>query len=384
MVAVGILAAACGRSTGRVDAGAPPRGADETLEAAACAARSGCRIESALRAGSFENGKERVIVCVDLPEHESPPCTPRETWLMSRSSREANRVQLLVAGCTPSSWTPPTVSVVSPGRVRYERRALVRSPLDPPEHYVAPRVYDIDLARLEVVRSASLRSTGPVTWSLGDFTATSCGGDYLVAGECIDPTPMLPHLRMGEDPFVRDGWRTTALDGCALRLGGAVDAGAGGGATEVHALLANGSLYVEVEDDAFVTSGAVVDRLTLEVMPPDATPLDVVVWGLAMDGAVTRRLGRDAPKPARRADLTVVGPSKRRLRLANAWPSRGGYARIVYEDTSDGRTVRTRLVFGSPNGEIQPMGAACATNDGALRLVTHPRTHAPDEPLAQE
>jgi len=247
---------------------------------------------------------------------------PWETWLISWTSTQALRVQLLITDCAADfGENAPVVTDLGPNEVRYTRA-------DPLQ---GSRSFDLALDPLRLERETR---DGGIVWDYRTFRGQACEGD-----ECY---PLLLEAPVADDAFARNGWKTTELGECAMLVEDATTpgdkrraAGAPGKATaSVRVLFSGGTLYVEVTDDVFVTRGSVVDTLVMESISRDALPVDPTQKErLRMDGTLTDWSGH-----VHQVEV-AAGPSTRRFALKDAWPTLHGLWRLSYEDTDDGRTL---------------------------------------------
>ena len=202
------------------------------------------------------------------------------------------------------------------------------------------------------------------------------------------PRPELP------EPFLADGWKTTALGRCAARVGGDRGftihgaSGADADASMRVVFSSQGDLFVEVTDDRIVGGGkswVKDDHLELwAATPPERGCVDpsekspALQWGIRVtDGQVFAGFGSPAAAPkveVARADARTV-----RLRVRfdpNTLP--GPRFTLVYSDSDDGvhqeRLIATSpLAFGkwwtlgeAPDNE----GPSCVVARGALEPKT--------------
>jgi hypothetical protein len=137
-------------------------------------------------------------------------------------------------------------------------------------------------------------------------------------------------------------------------------------ASAFRLLLSEGTLYVEVTDDMFVTGGAVVDTLDFGWWNPEAKPGETPRHErLRMDGKL-----RDARGKVITVDMSVTPTSRRFALPAASWILYDEWA-ATYEDTDDGRTLASRLSTG-PHEMPPPIftaPGACAVEGEALRPV---------------
>jgi hypothetical protein len=289
---------------------------------------------------------------------------------VSSSPGQARRVQLLVSDCASDlGERPPFLEDLLPDGLRYKR-------VDARE---TSRVYDLGLNPPRLVRETHEEGPGKINWTWSYDTLRGQACDH---NGCV---PMVPEARIADASFARDGWKTTRLGECAMLLDGAgnsPDDASGGvwvphGATaSVRVLLSEGTLYVEVTDDVFVTQGAVVDTLVIESSFSEAMPGERGhVERIRMDGTVTDRDGK-----VHKVEV-ATGPSTRRFALKDAWARWDWLWRLSYEDTDDGRTVGATLATSRGNLERRVFASPypCVPRDGALH-VDRPATD-PEKPI---
>ena len=393
----GLLAGACHVHAGPshdAEAGPAPT-SSARIEAVACDGRSECHAERLVRSvGRDSSGNELAVAMVFLaPKIVFTECRPFETWLMAIEPSGPRRVRLLFQACW-REFRPPTIEVLGENRIRYVQfhRTVDRSPdLDPKDFtFDITNTYEVALEPLRVVRSA-FREVGP----LGEGRETGMDARGVVRESlCSNEGCGFPNLTLLGAPvaddgaFARGGWRATSLGDCAMVLDGRAPEGGevdppGDPSAAVRVLLSEGTLFVEVTDDAFVTKGPVVDRLTFTLAWMD----DPVarVWKLTMDGALfgQSQLGRE--RTWRHVESTVVTPTLRRFRLPGVYSEDQKLARFIYEDTDDGKTVHQTLESGGYPGPIETFTSdgRCTSSEGVLRFQRDPLPvdADPDKPL---
>jgi hypothetical protein len=363
LVLVSLGAAACSRgASGPADGLAPTV---DPVEAAVCSARSGCRLERKLEEAPTVDGRRDVVALAalgpagphpgpslvahwpDMPQERGDgACFPWELWLARPQGGSTERLQLLISDCTSDvHGQAPLVTDLGGRRVRYtpepsEDRESFDFALDPPSFERERLVY----------RGREL------TWDWHAFRGQACMGSACV--------PVLPDVRMNEAGFARGGWKTTTLGDCALRVDRA------NGSTSPAALrllLSEQILYVEVTDDVFVTTGAVVDTLEFVWLVPEGKPGDSPRHErLRMDGTFQDSLGKRTT-----VEMSVTPTSRRFVLPAPSW-IRYDQWEATYEDTDDGRAVVERLTTGAPETPPPVFTApgACVAEGGALRPVS--------------
>jgi hypothetical protein len=291
-------------------------------------------------------------------------CAAWETWLTAVTSSQATRAQLLVSDC-PSDDRAPVIEDLGPGRLRYSFGGhAYELALDPP--------------RLE----RETQGGGSLTWNYGAFHGEACEEQ-----ECA---PVLLEARVADESFSRGGWKTSGLGECATLVDGATTPGdntshgervARGASSSVRLLLVEGTLYVEVTDDVFVTKSRVADALVFYSSSTHAMPGERGrTERLLMDGTLTDWDGK-----VRQVEV-VTAPTTRRFALTDAWPGPDdpeGHWRMAYEDTDDGRTFGSGQSTGKLGHEpwVFTSPVACVPRDGALH-VERTSVPDPDKPIA--
>jgi hypothetical protein len=415
---------------------------EDELLLAVCGGHQPCSIESQLSLGVAPDGHRRDVVVTRSPKRrpttergitgpmvEQPwedlsavggapsplrECVPWRTWWVSRSASDGTHARLLVARCAADDGDrAPVLERVGVDGVRVTQTARADILEGRPELGYTEAVESLEFEGTQVpeeragaaatpTRSASglapprvLRiarrhghggpavSDGDAAWDWEAFRGHACGHGH---DDCAE---ILPVAHIADDgAFGGGAWKTTALGPCALLLDGTPSHGVAEPTTEsptasLRALVADGVLYLEVIDDAFVTHGAVVDAVEVTWSSYEAKPGEhPVVERLTMDGKLTRA------GSAEQAEVAEAGPSTRRFALRGVWPPALGSWSLAYVDTDDGRTVRQRIVSvpsGSATGQtvlrIEPE-PICTPRDQVLRVepATAPTTPA-DEGL---
>jgi hypothetical protein len=387
-----VPAVSCSRGVpsgaGRGDAAAT---STDWIESAACGGRRECRLKSELWQTTDRGGSRAVVAVIRLApapaprpgrypfQDEStlpgapighswdddnptraPECAPWETWLVSWTSTQAQRVRLLVSDCAADfGEAAPVVTDLGPDKVRYTRS-------DPLE---GARSFDLsvdDPPRLDRETRGGGEDGADMVWDYTTFRGQSCE-----RGEC---RPLLLEAPVADEAFAKGGWRTTGLGECGMLVDGITSAGddtwhggpLGAGATaSVRALLSDGTLYVEVTDDTFVTHGPVVDTLVLESIRSDSFPTaHPRRERLRMDGMLT-----DWDGHVRQVEW-AAGPSSRRFALKDGWPMPEDLWKLTYEDTDDGRKLGSRLAMSRTMERpfVFVSSEACIPRDGVLHV----------------
>ncbi|HEY8089278.1 MAG TPA: hypothetical protein VIF09_15570, partial [Polyangiaceae bacterium] len=275
--------------------------------------------------------------------------------------------QLLGVGCSP-----PEVEVLASGDVGVTRRwqpELDDQPPPPAEFFD----FALDPPRIRRV------TVGGALWDWDLFRGDVCDvrarSGFDSRSDC---RPIVPTVHIADDgSFARGRWQTTGLGSCSLLVGDPTKG------ASMRLLLADTVLYVEVDDDAFVDAGGVVDRLRLSKDFVEAKgPEDSWIETGTIDGVWT-----GASHKARRIGVAMVGPTLRRFAVDGVLPDPAGHLwELTYEDTSDGRALRTTVTTVMPGTrDGQPMlatspEATCAVRSGVLEPV-RPGSRGRDAPL---
>jgi hypothetical protein len=365
LVCLSLGAVACSRcASSAPDALAPPP--IDPAEAVVCASRPECRLQSKLAEKPTSDGTGEVVVLVSLgkagPHHGSlssanwrevlrqrgdTVCFPWELWLVRLKGASAERDQLLISDCTRDiHGQAPGVRDLGPGQIRYT-----------PEPSQDEHSFDFALDPLTFQRERTVLEGREVMWDWQTF-----GGQACYRGTCV---PALPDVSVKDPEFARGGWKSAALDHCALLVDGA---SRGTSSSAFRLLLSDEILYVEVTDDKFVTAGPVVDTLDLgrwfSEAKPDEPPRHE---RLRMDGQLRDWLGKVIT-----VDVSITPTSRRFALPAASWSwIRDEKWEATYEDTDDAHTVAARLSTG-PHEMPPPVftaPGACAVEGGALRPV---------------
>ncbi len=378
----------------RNDAAVAADAASPAAEGVACGQEPGCHLRSTRSAGPPDRAPALRLAMVTLPARPFTPgfeCTPTDTWLLAGEGAALRRVQLLVEECVVDPAAPPTFEVTAPFRVRYVAASplLASDAARPPERVVHELA--LDPPRL-------LRTTHEATYADG-VSERSWDYESLSGGACARAAPGQPCTTVwtavpmvstvGDGGFSREGWKHTALDGCAALLDGSPGHGLAQPAralagTAVRALIESDAVDLEVDDGAFVTRGSVVDRLDLELSTYGAKPGEILAWHLFMDGRL-ESIGAGPAAPPR-AQMVEVSPTTRRFRLAGAGAAWRRLVRLTYVDTDDGKSERGRLMSGSVEGEVHQVTAdeaTCAAEGGALHVHRTAGAITPLQPLVR-
>jgi hypothetical protein len=387
-----LLCSSCSRVEGLFVA--PADAGPEAIEAAICASRPGCWTEKPIPLAPGADRRERfaVVARVRKPPVSSiddvgpvasrlssggkrgsrrsvdAACVYSETWLVSRADVHVRAEQLLGVGCSP-----PEVEVLASGDVGVTRRwapDLDNQPPPPAEYFD----FALDPPRIRKV------TVGGSLWDWDSFRGDECD---IRARSGFDPRPecrpIVPAAQVADDgSFARGGWQTTGLGSCSLLIGDPTKG------ASMRLLLSDRVLYVEINDDAFVTKGSAVDGLRLWKSFPEAKPGEV---GWTETGSLDGRwMGRD--RRQRLVRVADVSPTVRRFAIDGALPDAMGEMlwELAYEDTSDGRTLRSTVdtrqpgtAAGQPVLSMSPE-AVCTPRNGVLEPV-HPGSRGRDAPL---
>jgi len=203
--------------------------------------------------------------------------------------------------------------------------------------------------------------------------------------------------------FVKDGWSTTALAGCAARVDGREhgftihgEKSAADDDAEMRVVMSSGGvLFVEVADDRIVPSArswVKADHLELWRVvgqanrssgfcfqpDPNETALQ---WGVGLGGEVHQGHGAPGTSPSVR-----VARTERGARFRIVLPHQGQGLTVVYSDSDDGahqkRLIATsELEFGRPFtvGDVTSIArkrARCVVEGGELRPQIAPLRRA--------
>jgi hypothetical protein len=279
---------------------------------------------------------------------------------------QATRVQLLASDC-PSGDGPPVITNLGPDEIRY---ALGDDGGVPSHEYELA----LDPPRLE--REIHRGRGGVLAWGYETYR-----GEICEEQEC---SPLMLEAPV-DDAFAREGWKTTGLGECAMLLDGARIPGelshgelrAADVTSAVRMLVSGDTLYVEVTDDVFVTSGARVDALSFYSMSPQAMPgYHGLTARLRMDGQLTDWKGNTRPV------AMATGTTTRRFAVTDLWPGPEGLWKVSYEDTDDGRTLGPGQSTGKLSKEPWVFASPfpCASRDRALH-VDRRNVRDADEPI---
>jgi hypothetical protein len=340
----------------------------DPIEAALCGRRMGCRLQGELRQPEVRSGGRDVVAIVHqptgphrprrasfrfgvdpLPPAEQTAADAWETWLTWVGSNQAKPLQLLVVDGLPDDRAP-VVSDLGPNRIRYTFSG----------NSGASHEYDIGLDPPHLERELHGGSDGSLSWSYESFAGDDC--------QFNDCAPLMLEASVKDEAFAREGWKTTGLGECAMRVDGIThgERFPYGRTSAVRLLLSGGMLYVEVTDDVFVTQGLVVDTLVFYSTFREAMPgYHSATLRLRMDGKLTDWQGKVRQVEA------ATGPSVRRFALTEVWPGPDENPwRLTYEDTDDGHSLRTGQSSGKNSHEpwvfVSPF--ACVPRDGVLHV----------------
>jgi hypothetical protein len=336
----------------RAEAGACP----DELVAHVCDNRAGCELESRTEPVATPNGEKVIALSVRLARAVS--CSPREVWLVWPSSSRPRR--LIFGDCVDSEW-PGSLSVLGPNRIRYAH---------PVKDYGVgpiPRDYQIDFS-LDPVQQKRF-SDGLMEW---DWESLS--------GGAIDPgaSPYLALFLPRVDSiagFDDDGWKTTGLGECALRMGGdekralIKDRDA-----KVSALTINMDLFLEVEDPAIGDPYFPIREIQLYGWMDAENNL---LYELDMNGNLTL-VPRPGEQPQRRrVEMVSPTPHVRRFRLRHFFADKDVRVRISYGEIKS-HVMNAVLASASDYAEhaysevISLANAECAVRDGVLHADRSP------------
>lgn len=365
-----------------------PTTAPDPIAAAACAGRPGCELRTTLLEPPAPDGTRTEVVLISLgkaPRRPGPSirahwpalgheagdlaCVLWELRLVRTFGRETARGALLISDCTRDTGErPPMITQGERGQVSYT-----------PEPSDGRDALDLALDPPSVQRETHVDGARRTTWSYKTFRGEGCERD-----DCV---PALPDVPVADATFARTGWKTTGLGECAMLVDGQARGPndtsrgvvSGGRATAaLHLLLSEGTLYLEVEDDVFITQGPVVDTLDLRSSFSEATPGERPLHErLRMDGTLLDHAGH-----VRQLELAVT-PTSRRFALRGVWPLPFDVWDVTYEDTDDGHSL-VRLSTGAHGLRSPPTFSSpipCVAEAGVLRPLRK-QPASLDEPLA--
>jgi len=324
------------------DAGASVGTVPARAGRAACGGRAACAALSVAVAGKDAKDEDLVVVIVPTESGESHDL---QSWLVAvPAGGEAWRMQL-VAECSSCS---ASVEVVGNDRVRYVE-----------EGPASTRTYELAL-NPPSVRPVSERWSAIPVIDVGDLAE-----------------------------FDRGAWKSTGLGDCAARVEPSPDDSVAR-TPSVRVLASRSTLYIEVDDDAFVTTGAIGSVLSMTFCGGDGKPTSCESWALAMDGSLVvtgaprqSSTGEwSASKRARRAEVSIVSPTSRRFRLVGLpSPFHAETAQFGYRGGADGRAsdlaLGSSLVFRPDAAPLRH----CVAREGNLSRVHWAPEGGPAEAL---
>jgi len=331
---------------------------------AACSDRAGCVLEGTLDAG-WDRGRRLIVASIALPPRPNgASCVPREQWLLSAGARPLRPVQLLATGCTSEGMARPTLTMLSAGTLRCASSSEGSSI---PEGFVwVAHTVDFSLTPPGVLRH-EVKGWFPDRpgdcnghdgyWDWREFR----GEDRPIGPRCPgEASVSFPKVHVEDEAFLRDGWKTTRLGGCAMLIDGTPHHGfgvpAGSATASLRAVATQGDLFVEITDDSIEPSR---DSLELGWSDDKTGDYEAHVW---MDGRTDAKWLKAA--------MASPTPTMRRFRIARD----DSEVRLTYEDADD-RRVRAPRRLTSAEGRsfneaqwIDPTEAMCVVRDGALEV----------------
>ncbi len=379
LILTGVLAA-CSRAPEARQAPVQPTPDEQpgdAVEEVACSGRAGCEVVRRLTVHRDPTGRQQVAAVLRLQEHalttadhvllyarwgNEHSCVPWETWLVTSEPHGPSRGQVLARECSMDpSGQPPSLEPLPTGELRSTVVRRVESEPTPHSFLEATEVTDFALDPPHVLRTRCRDCVSVMTileqgyaqqeaeWDWDAFRGRGCWNRE----EC---SPLLPVAAIADDgAFAAGGWKSTRLGVCAMRVDGR-------SATVRVLSLDEEKMLLEVEDDAFVTRGAVVDAIEVVSDFYEAMP-DSPVWTqrLTMDGTFT-----DHDGTSRRLAFAEDGPNVRRFVVSGVWPPWQRYWWLSYVDTDDGQTIREQL---APVPRMNLHGQAVSTLDPAPRCA---------------
>ena len=362
-----------------------PAAADAGLAKAACAGEKGCRLVEKHTAG-----KGLTVVKLALKRTPEDACDPFRWVLVSTQPPATQRLADLCNDGYGAAGMGEDEVEVKKGRFVHAQSGG--------SSWRWTNVREVSLAPVRVVGAAHRQPAA----------------DAPPPEDAALEYDFLPIPRLALPPELGDGWRTTELAGCALRLDssgrrsendpvpGFLVHGKPGqaGDARVAVLADEQHLYVEIHDDRWQSGAArwiFDDHLELwlaEKAPRYMThclaPGDAgkaVQWGIRLaDGKVFAAAG----KPSGTLDVVVVppaagGPARVRIRL----PEKTDALTLVYSDSDDGKTQERLLATSKLAGgktwtlgglhQVAPERSRCVVEGGKLVLRPGPPLKA-DEP----
>jgi len=240
-------------------------------------------------------------------------------------------------------------------------------------------------------------------WSATAFCRTNESADADV-GDSVTAEVIIPMVTLPA-AFVKAGWSTTALGGCAAFVDGGKrghtihgDNHAAAGDAEMRVVMSSGGvLFVEVIDNHLVptaSSWVKADHLELWRVLADESSgrssgcfqpdpnAKALQWGIGVDGQVHKAHGPPASNPTVRVTRT-----EHVARFRIVLPDEGKGLTVVYSDSDDGarqkRLIATsQLEFGRTwtIGSVTPIGpgrATCVVDGATLRPKVAPLRRDP-------
>jgi hypothetical protein len=353
------------------------------VEALLCERDATCKLLGIVSASAGDLGGRRVAVVETKCPHEGQPDARADaTWLLEGGPGSLRRGQMLGYHCLPHGT--PVITVRGPSRLRQVETETVAEDGGASSWTIS----DLALDPPRLLRDTYVQARGQElleqTW---DFEASSGGTCVRRSQEAPCTTVALdfPWFSVADPTFASGAWRWVSLGDCGVNVdgvgNGVLEPAGAASRTIVRALLADDAIYIEVSDDAFVTTGKVVDRLDVILTTKHALPGEPLSWRLFMDGSVEAVSG---PPPS--AEMVSVTPTVRRFKLTGVAIAWRVLALLSYIDTADGLSERVRLLSGTEEGEIREVPkekATCVIEGGSLHVRRLPIAVAPFDPLTR-
>jgi hypothetical protein len=380
----------------------------EAIESAACERRTGCHLESTLRTGPASDGRDLILATVRLPALVAHRCWPQETWLLASGPGEVKRVQLVEDLCGAEGQSLPTFEALGHNRVRYTQTLEIRDDRDHIDPQEMRDIYELALDPPQITRITLRRQPTPYVryetqWDYVGFRGETCV-PALDAGSCVLRALMLPLVVVQDTMqdgrrFAADGWKEVDLGDCAMRIDGSPSGGfvtpAGSATASVRAVASGADVYLQVTDDAFVTSGPVADQIEVDIPVERDTFTDQTqVLHVSMDGVLARRQGPTGRDVVSHVEFAAPDGHTRRFRLRDILGLDTSKIRIAYLDVdpADGGGLVQQRLSSSEEGSritatlqrVSPDDAVCVPRDNVLRVERRPRPLDPTQGMISQ